>query len=171
MKEKIGKSIVFVSCIVGGFALAAFIVGCSTIMQGTTQGIAITSNPPGALITVDKQTYGKTPAMVKLERKSTHVVKFELAGYDPLVMTIKRSISGWAWGNMVFGGGGLIGGLIGLAVDAHSGGLYKLSPDHLHATLAKEDIGLLYEEDAIYVAIILNPDPSWERVGALSPSR
>ena len=145
-------------------ALAAFIVGCATIMHGTTQGIGITSTPSGASITVDKQGYGETPAVVKLDRKSTHVVKLELAGYHPLEMTVKRSVSGWAWGNIVFGG------LIGLAVDAISGGLYKLSPEQLQATLTKEDIGLLYEEDAMYVAIILHPDPSWERVGALSPS-
>ena len=153
----------FLLCTLGVVALAAFVVGCGTIMHGKTQGIAISSTPSGALITVDNQSHGETPTVFKLDRKMTHIVKVELDGYQPFEATITRSVSGWAWGNIVFGG------LIGLAVDAISGGLYKLSPEQLQATLSKENVGLLYKEDAIYVTVILQPDPSWERVGTLIP--
>ena len=38
------------------------------------------------------------------------------------------SFGGWAWGNIVFAG------LIGLMVDAWTGGLYELSQDHVAGT-------------------------------------
>jgi uncharacterized protein YceK len=139
------------------------VVGCGTIMHSTTQGIGFASTPTGAAITVNNQTYGTTPTVVKLSRKDTHIVKIELPGYQPFETTITRSLSGWVWGNIVFGG------LVGLAVDAISGGLYKLSPEQVHATLSKEDIGLLHKQDAIYLAITLHPDPSWEKVATLNP--
>jgi uncharacterized protein YceK len=148
---------------IASLACGLVIVGCATIMHGTTQGIGFASTPTGAAITVDNQTHGTTPTVVNLSRKDTHIVKIELAGYQPFETTITRSVSGWVWGNIVFGG------LIGLAVDAISGGLYKLSPEQVQATLSKEGIGLLYKEDAMYFAVTLQPDPSWERVATLSP--
>jgi uncharacterized protein YceK len=144
---------ILVSCVV---------VGCATIMHGTTQGIGFSSTPSGASITVDNQTHGTTPTVVNLDRKDTHIVKIELAGYQPFEATITRSVSGWVWGNIVFGG------LIGLVVDAISGGLYKLSPEQLHGALSKEGVGLLHKEDAIYVAVTLHPDPSWQKIATLS---
>jgi uncharacterized protein YceK len=142
--------------------LSCVVVGCATIMHGTTQGIGFSSTPSGASITVDNQTHGTTPTVVNLDRKDTHIVKIELAGYQPFEATITRSVSGWVWGNIVFGG------LIGLVVDAISGGLYKLSPEQLHGALSKEGVGLLHKEDAIYVAVTLHPDPSWQKIATLS---
>ena len=152
-------------CTFLGVALAFFMVGCGTIIHGTTQGIGFSSTPSGASITVNNQIHGKTPTVVELSRKDNHIVKIELPGYQPFEATINRSVSGWVWGNIVFGG------LIGLAVDAISGALYKLSPEQLQATLAGENAGLLYEKDAIYVTVILQPDPSWQRVGTLIPNK
>ena len=159
------RCLLIIFCTFLGVALAFFMVGCGTIIHGTTQGIGISSTPSGASITVDNQVQGKTPTIVKLGRKDTHIVKIELPGYQPFEATINRSVSGWVWGNIVFGG------LIGLAVDAISGALYKLSPEQLQATLAKENAGLHYKEDAIYVAVILQPDPSWQSVGTLIPKK
>jgi len=69
-------------------------------------------------------------------------------------------VSGWVWGNLV------IGGLVGLAVDAISGGLYKLTPDQMTATLSKQtsatDAGMLQ------IFIVLRPDPDWQRIGQLT---
>jgi hypothetical protein len=164
MEANVSKTGLFiVLSALGGATLAALVVGCATIMHGTTQGIGFSSTPSGASITVDNQIYGTTPAVVELDRKHPHIVKIELAGYQPFEATITRSVSGWVWGNIVFGG------LIGLAVDAISGGLYKLSPEQMHAVLSKEGVGLLRKKDAIYVAVTLQPDPSWEKVATLTP--
>jgi len=95
-------------------------------MHGTSQQIGISSSPSGAKVTIDNNTpLGVTPIFANLSRGDNHVVTIEMEGYSPVVMTVTRSVSGWVWGNIV------IGGLIGLAVDAASGGLYSLSPEQL----------------------------------------
>jgi len=165
MKLKLtGKSWLIVLCALGGVAIGALVVGCATIINGTLQDIGISSSPSGATITVDNLNYGITPTVIKLSRKDNHFVKIELPGYKPFKITITRGVSGWVWGNIVFGG------IIGLAVDAISGGLYKLSPEQIKATLSKSDIGLIYREDAIYIAVVLQPDPSWEKIATLNPT-
>ncbi len=135
--------------------------GCATIMQGTTQSVGIASTPTGATVTVDNIEKGRTPIVVELKRKDHHFVKIEMPGYMPYETTFTRSTSGWVWGNIVFGG------LIGLAVDAMAGGLYKLTPVEINAVLAKEGVSSLYRKDSLYVAVVLNPDPNWEKIGQL----
>ena len=102
--------------------LAVLAAGCASIIHGTTQEIGITSIPIDAEVTVDGGTVGRTPVIADLSRKNQHFVTIELDGYMPYETTITKSASGWVWGNIVFGG------LIGLAVDAISGGFYTLSP-------------------------------------------
>lgn len=60
-------------------------------------------------------------------------------------------------------------GLIGLAVDAISGGLYKLKPDQITGAVQKANMSCLSQKDNIYVyvAVVLNPDPSWQKIGEL----
>lgn len=135
--------------------------GCCTIMQGTSANIGISSSPTGATVIVNNVNRGKTPLIVDLKRKDNHIIRIELNGYAPYETTITRSVSGWVWGNILFGG------LIGLAVDAISGGLYKLTPDQVEATLQKEGISQLYRENKLYIAVVLEPDPNWEKIGQL----
>ena len=56
-------------------------------------------------------------------------MKIELPGYQPAESTITRGTSRWVLGNLLFGG------LIGVVVDATSGGLYALTPEQISATL------------------------------------
>lgn len=49
---------------------------------------------------------GTTPVIAKLERKQSHLVRLELDGYQPYETTLTKSVSGWVWGNLVFGGPG-----------------------------------------------------------------
>ena len=146
-----------IAVVLAGVMLA----GCATIMNQTTQAIGISSNPTGATVTVDSEPHGKTPVVTKLSRKDNHVVKLELAGYKPFETTLTRHVSGWVWGNIAFGG------LIGLAVDAITGGMYKLTPDQITGELRKEGQSALLRDDTLYVAVVLTPDPRWEKIGQL----
>lgn len=141
------------------------ILSCATIMHGTSQDIGFSSTPTGARVVVDNQERGKTPVIANLSRKDNHIVKIDMPGYQPFEATITRSVSGWVLGNILFGG------LIGLVVDAISGGLYKLTPEQVAATLAKEGSGYLHRDDALYIAVVLKVDPTWEKVGSLEPLR
>jgi hypothetical protein len=144
-----------------GAALVLVAMGCATIMHGTRQSIGIGSTPTGATVLVDQQPQGTTPVVAKLSRKDHHVLRIEMGGYQPYEATITKKLSGWVWGNIVFGG------LIGLAVDAISGGLYKLTPEQIQAELKKEGVGFRIDKDTILLTVTLRPDPSWERIGQM----
>jgi hypothetical protein len=142
------------------------VAGCGTIMQGTSQQVSISSVPTGAAVTVDTTPYGVTPVTVSLSRKNHHTIKIQLEGYQPYELTTSRSTSGWVWGNIVFGG------LIGLAVDASTGGMYKLTPEQVQATLARSGASRVTQSgDVLMVSLVLEPAPDWERIGNLVPVR
>lgn len=144
--------------------LVAALSGRASIMNGTGQAVGISSSPTAA-VTIDGVSHRRTPVVVQLMRKDNHIVRIELEGYQPFEATLTRSVSGWVWGNIVFGG------LIGLAVDAISGGLYKLTPEQVTATLGRTAAATQAhgQDGALYLAVVLEPDPGWQRIGRLAP--
>jgi hypothetical protein len=145
--------------------LALTVVGCASIMHGTTQDIGFSSNPTNAKVTVDGQPRGNTPVVVKLPRKDNHIVRMELDGYQPFEATLTRGTSGWVWGNIVFGG------VVGLAVDAISGGLYKINETQVAGTMLPAN-GVMQQgkppADEIRIEIGLGHDVRWQRIGTLT---
>jgi hypothetical protein len=138
------------------------LAACASIMHGTHQDVSITSAPTGATVTIDGLQSGNTPVIAKLTRKANHIVRIELPGYQPYDLTLTHSVSGWVWGNIA------IGGLIGLGVDAISGGMYKLTPEQLSATLATSmHASVSKTSDGIYLFAVLNPQPDWVKVAQL----
>jgi hypothetical protein len=137
------------------------LTGCASIMHGTRQDVGISSNPTGASVTIDNLTGPITPYVAKLSRKDNHIVKLTMDGYAPAELTLTKSVSGWVWGNIVFGG------LIGLAVDAMTGGLYNLTPTQLSATLSRQGAQIAPAKNGIYVVMVARADPAWVKVGQL----
>ncbi len=160
------KNVRWLVVVLVGLGFGVFVTGCATIIHGTTQYVGFSSAPSGAAVIVDGATRGKTPTVLKLRRKDNHIIQIKLAGYQPFDATITRSVSGWVWGNIVFGG------VIGLAVDAITGGLYKLTPEQIQATLSKNlsknKTGFLYKKDSLYLVVVLNPDPAWQKIANLT---
>jgi PEGA domain len=160
-----------------GLLCAGFLTGsCASIIHGTSQEVSISSNPTGAQVTVDGVLMGKTPVVAKLGRGDTHKVRIELPGYEPYETALTKSVSGWVWGNVLFGG------LIGLAVDAVSGGLYYLNPEQVQGELRKGEAqpeavpakatlpdASNRTDDGIVIAVVLHPEAGWERIGQLDP--
>ena len=142
-----------------------FSQACGTIMQGTTQQVGISSNPSNASVTINGQNHGNTPMIIDLKRKDAHMVKIELDGYQPYETNLTRSTSGWVWGNIVFGG------LIGLVVDASAGGMYKLTPEQINSELRSAQAEVLSNDDGLFIAIVLEADPSWEKIGSLQSTK
>lgn len=91
---------------------------------------------------------------VQLSRKENHIIKLELENYEPKIITVNRETSNWFIGNCIFGG------LIGMAIDAISGGMYRLEPEEINADF--DDV--LVNEDFLYIKVVLQPDPEWERI-------
>jgi hypothetical protein len=145
---------------VAALAAAISLNACATIMNGKQQDVAFTSTPGGATVFIDGQNMGVTPASLSLARKDSHTVRLDLAGYQPYEMTLERGVSGWVWGNLLFGG------LIGLVVDVTTGAMYKLSPEQVNGTLVTRQASL-NGKTVIQVELALSADPSWEKVGQL----
>jgi hypothetical protein len=157
--SNISASMLIVLCLVASLS------ACCSIIHGTTQDIGISSSPSNAAVKIDNTTHGQTPMVAKLDRKKDHTLTIELAGFQPYSATITKSVSGWVWGNILFGG------LIGLAVDAISGGLYVLTPEQVQATLMAQDHGdkkVERTDDSLFLAVVLHPESDWRRIGYLS---
>jgi hypothetical protein len=140
--------------------------GCATIVRGTSHGIGIASQPPGAKVTVDNKEYGRTPVSAKLRRKDNHHVTIQLEGYEPYEIVLTRQTSPWLAGNLVFGPFFPIG----IAIDAISGGMYSLKPDQLEAELRPGTPRVDAEGGSIYVVLVPDADPAWEKIGQLQPA-
>jgi len=110
-------------------SLLAISSGCATIIHGTTQEVLITTDPPEANLFVDNRENYKSPAKIIMKRKDDHVVEVTKEGFEKENVNIKSVISGTVAGNL------LLGGLIGIGVDALSGGANRLEPDNINVRL------------------------------------
>lgn len=110
--------------------------GCASIVHQTTQQVPVKSEPAGAEITVacgDVFNDPKllTPAVVTVHRKPDHcVIGLSKAGYQHQDVVLKKGLSGWYVGNV------LIGGIVGLIVDAANGAMWNRTPKEVNVTLA-----------------------------------
>ena len=142
--------------------VSIILTSCATIIHGTSQTVAISSNPTNAKVFVDGQETGITPVNVDLKRKDSHTVRIELDGYSPYEINLNRKVDAWIAGNIVFGG------IIGLAVDAISGGMYKLSPEEIMAEMKTgTNTAHVYKKDDVIVFVTLTPSTHWTIIGSL----
>ena len=74
-------------------------IGCATITRGSKQEISISSEPPGASVTIDNQHYGVTPTAVQLPRSKPHSVFLQLEGYEPFLIQIQSQPDAAVAGN------------------------------------------------------------------------
>lgn len=119
------------TAVLSGLVSTLLLTSCATIMHGTRQNIGISSNPAHARVAIDGRYVGQTPIIVNLTRKDNHFLRIELPGYMPYEAVFTKQLSGWVFGNVIFGG------VIGLAVDAISGGIYKLTPEQVQAEMCQ----------------------------------
>jgi len=126
-------------------ALAAVVVlalclgGCATFIRGSTQSLTVDSLPGGATVSLSNGERCATPCVLKLKRKHPVAVELCKPGYRQ-AQTLVRSELGSA-GAVRMAGNALIGGLIGVGVDAASGAAKDLSPNVLAVLLVEETPG------------------------------
>ncbi len=109
-----------------------FLTGCASIVGRDVFPVTINSNPDGANIIVKDENgvkvySGITPTTVTLAageayfHAKSYNITFSKLGYKDQFVQVKATLSGWYWGNILFGG--LIGMLI---VDPITGKMWKL---------------------------------------------
>jgi len=109
--------------------------GCGTIFGGTREIITATSAPDVARITTDPSSGSfTTPASMSLERKHSYTLTFTKDGYEPATFQINHSLRG---GIVVLDV--LFTGLLGVIIDAVTGGWYQLEPKSAVVVLTQSD--------------------------------
>jgi len=109
-----------------------FLTGCASIVGKDVFPVTINSNPDGANIIVKDENgvrvySGITPTTVTLAAGESYFhaksynITFSKPGYKDQYVEVKATLSGWYWGNILFGG--FIGLLI---VDPITGKMWKL---------------------------------------------
>ena len=127
----------------GVLVIVFFLTGCASIVGKNMYPVAINSHPDEATIVIKdekgKEMYkGKTPTTITLSsgesyfHAKTYSITFSKPGYEDQTTEIKAGLSGWYFGNILFGG--LIGLLI---VDPLTGNMWKL-PTETTITLAEQ---------------------------------
>ena len=103
----------------GAFALS----GCATITQGAQQSVLFDTSPSGAVCSITREgnmLYADftTPRSLQIEKdKDDLVITCDKDGFRKTVIHTNSSFEGWTMGNL------LLGGIIGLGVDAASGAI------------------------------------------------
>jgi hypothetical protein len=111
-------------------AMVGLVPACATITRGTTQAFVVESSPPGASV---KATNGftcpATPCKFNMPRKDSFTVTVSKDGYETQTAEVLSNMSGGGTAGML--GNVLVGGFIGIGVDATSGALNDLAPNPL----------------------------------------
>lgn len=115
-------------------ALTALCLGaCATVVRGTSEDVSITSEPAGAAVKLSTGVTCETPCALKIERKQEFVAAFAKPGYAPQEIPVGTRVAGS--GVATSAGNILLGGVIGVGVDAYSGATLEHFPNPVHATL------------------------------------
>lgn len=117
-------------------ALVLPCIGCASVSRGTTENISIVSTPPGAtaeLSGLDNPTSCITPCVVVAKRNADITVTINKEGYQPQVIPLTKEVP--PTGAAGFAGNVLVGGLVGMGVDAVTGAAQDHKPNPVAVTL------------------------------------
>lgn len=118
-----------------GFALAGALslCGCATITRGTTDQLQVVSDPSGADVHTSLNQQCVTPCTLQVARSDQFAVVFSKPGYEGQTVNVTTKIAGT--GAAGFAGNLLIGGIVGMGVDAATGATLEHVPSPVAATL------------------------------------
>lgn len=107
--------------------------GCATVTRGTSETFVVTTEPAGATVRLSTGETCITPCAVEMRRKHGFGVEIEREGYERVETRILPQVSGAGATGMA--GNVLIGGVVGLIVDASTGATKDLRSNPLAVTL------------------------------------
>src|SRR5689334_21682422 len=96
-----------------------FLSGCATVTRGTTNQVTFVSEPAGAEMQTSVGHRCTTPCTIEFSRKQEFVATFSKAGFKPEQVTVQTRVAGS--GAAGFAGNLVVGGLVGMGVDAATG--------------------------------------------------
>jgi hypothetical protein len=118
-------------------ALAAVMLsGCASATRGWEETLSIASTPAGATATLSGPSAPitcTTPCAVQVKRSDDVTVSFELPGYEPQIIPLTKEIA--TTGAAGFAGNLLLGGVIGMGVDAATSAALDHKPNPVIAKM------------------------------------
>jgi hypothetical protein len=145
--------------VLGVSSACFFLDGCATIVHGGPRSIPVSSNPPGAKVSIYDRSNtlvvtNTTPFVAKLPTKyayfqgQSYRLVFELPGHAPAEIALQPRLSGWYFGNLV------LGGLLGMVViDPLTGAMYDLTPEKIEQPLSATQSELLRDGKGFLVVM------------------
>jgi hypothetical protein len=129
--------------------LLSLATGCATLTRGTTETYGVSSDPPGALVTLSSGETCTTPCVLEKKRYESFLVTIEKAGYEPYRTQVNsKTCDGGRLcmiGNLL-----MIGSIVWASIDSLSGATQDLSPNPCKALLVP----------AVFPAAIAQPLPT-----------
>ena len=109
--------------------------GCATITKGTKDALEVRSNPQEAKVQLSNgQSCTSTPCIFSLPRKEPVVVTISKEGCKTRQVNVISKISNT--GGAAVAGNVIVGGVIGLGVDAATGAALELAPNPVEVDLS-----------------------------------
>ncbi len=135
---------------VTGILLLSLVLGaCATIVEGTDQTVTVLTEPPNAVCTLSQDeatvaVVNPTPGTVSVEKSKDNIgIICEKDGYFNGAAALSSDFQAMTFGNI------LIGGFIGLAIDASSGAMNEY-PASVTIVLAPEAFSTANDRDAFF---------------------
>lgn len=106
--------------------------GCATVVNNSETSVSLQSVPSQAEFIINNQdghtiATGVTPSIISLDAShgyftsENYKISFSKPGYQSKIISLNSSLSGWYWGNLVFGS--WVGFLV---IDPLTGDMWKL---------------------------------------------
>jgi hypothetical protein len=114
--------------------VATMVGGCATAIRGTTSQVTFASEPSGAVVTTSLGQTCVAPCVLAIERNKPFEATFTKEGFERSIVAVRTEVS--REGGTSFAGNLLLGGLIGMGVDAATGAALDHHPNPVVARLA-----------------------------------
>ena len=116
-------------------AVALALSGCATVTRGTDDQIQINSDPQGATVQTSLSQQCLTPCTLKVGRKDEFSVTIAKPGYAPQTVFVGTKLANA--GAAGFAGNVLVGGIVGMGVDAATGATLEHFPNPVTVVLQR----------------------------------
>ena len=116
----------------------SLLTGCASIVHGTRQDVPVSSSPTGADVTVicgkvPVKAPSQTPTTVSLKRNAEPCnIVVSKPGYEDASVVFVKRMSGWFWGNILFGG------IPGMIIDGADGAIFNRLPESATVSLSRK---------------------------------
>lgn len=119
-------------------ALVAVALGAGgSVARGTSEMVSFTSEPPGAAVaTTTNRFCPSTPCSLDIPRSEEFDATFTKPGFRPRTVPVRTTIAGK--GAAGFAGNVLLGGVVGMGVDAYTGAALDHTPNPVIVTLVPD---------------------------------